>query len=118
MGHKDLTLLAWKLVQSRIEFFDQKLVSVSRLRTRVRRGQQVLPAHIFVPRRGPFNPKRLPGSLPEEVRNPVPSHAKEPGANLAHGPPQAIRLHEFKEDILENILDVVFVRHPPADEIT
>ena len=60
---------------------------------------------------------RLGLFLAEEVRDAISRHPKQPGPDVLDRFHQPVRLHQFVEDLLQNVLDVALVSHPLANEV-
>ena len=55
--------------------------------------------------------------LAEKVRDAVARDAKEPAGHVLDRHQQAIGFYQFVEDVLQDVLGVGGIGHPPADEI-
>jgi hypothetical protein len=119
VGDEYFALLFRKFIQGLIELFEQHTARVGSLRSSFPRREQVFPCQLLsvlsdyqwvVGQR-----HRL--FFAETIRDPIPSHLEQPGANLFDRFQQPVRLHELIEDVLENVLSVSFVGHPFPDEV-
>jgi hypothetical protein len=119
VGDKHVALLLRELVERGVQLVQQEAPRVRRIGARIRRRQQILEQRF---RRLAAGGRRVQshGRLPPaiEVGDAVPGDAKQPRARVFDRPGQAHGLDELAEHVLQDVLCVIDVRNPGADEAT
>jgi hypothetical protein len=54
---------------------------------------------------------------PKQVRNPIAGHPEQPCGNLLHRLDHPVGLHQFVENILQDVFRIIPVRHTSANEV-
>jgi hypothetical protein len=115
---EDFALLRRQLAGRQLECGQEHAAGVERFRAGVGRRQQVFELQrvvVFV-----FDARFAEEHrflLAEEIDDAIAGHAKEPADDVVDGHQQAIRFHEFVEDVLQNVLGVARVGDAAADEV-
>src|SRR5690349_14419313 len=104
MSNKHLALLVRQLFNRDLQFIEQNVAGVERIRTGIGRGQQIFQVQqfVFFIRQGGFA-EALRLLLAEQVSDAVARYAEKPAGDVLDGHQQAVRLDQFVEDVLQNV---------------
>jgi hypothetical protein len=115
---KYFALLHRQLVKRQLEFIEQHMAGVERLRSGIGRRQQIFQARQFsFFSRGRGVAKALRLLLAKQIRDAIARHAKQPAGDMVNRHQQAVRFHQLVEHVLQNVLGVARVGHAPPDEV-
>src|SRR6185437_6923730 len=116
LRNEDRALLRRQLGQRLLQFLEQQLPHQSRIRTLLYHRQQPLQRRVrLLSFRGEIAEELRP-LLAEAVDDAIARHPHEPGADLLDGLHQSVSRHQLIKRLLQDILRLRRIPHPPQDE--
>ena len=118
MPDKCFPLFFRQFVERKLQLFQKQVANVNRLWASFRGRQQILKLQQFTTFAfDAYFPEALRLFLPEQVRDAIARHAKQPARGVLDRHQQAVRFHQLVEHVLQNVLGVERVRHASANEV-